>query len=296
MYSRTGPGVRHKHQLRPVCVHRVSNLRLARIGLFLVAFALSGCERRLHLVEQHLLEFGTLIEITLIADDLSHAESLLGEIENRLRRYRNQWHAWEDSDLTRFNAELRQSGQAQVPASLRPLLNLCFEYYRASDGLFNPALGKLIAAHGFHAAEPDAAAIAAIKSDLPTLQDLRVENDFAISRNPNLQLDLGGIAKGYAIGLIADYLEANGVENYIVNAGGDMKIAGNRFGRPWRLGIQNPFALRPGSSPASTSKAAIACLHRATIIGSTAMAANDATTLSIRAAGNRRAGKAPRPC
>ena len=223
-------------------MHRVSNLRLARIGLFLLAVALSGCERRLHLVEQHLFEFGTLIEITLIADDLSHAESLLGEIENRLRRYRNQWHAWEDSDLTRFNAELRQSGRAQVPASLKPLLNLCFEYHRASDGLFNPALGKLIAAHGFHAAEPDAAVIAAIKRDLPTLQDLQVEDDFAISRNPNLQLDLGGIAKGYAIGLIAAYLEVNGVENYIVNAGGDMKIAGSRFGRPWRLGIQNPFA------------------------------------------------------
>ena len=64
----------------------------------------------------------------------------------------------------------------------------------------------------------------------------------AVSSNPHLQIDLGGIAKGYAAGLISDYLDTNGIDHYIVNAGGDMVIAGNRFGRPWRIGIQNPYA------------------------------------------------------
>lgn len=223
-------------------MYRATTFRLAPIYLLLLVSVFGGCERRQHLVEQHLLEFGTIIEITLITGDLPRAESLLEEIEARLRRYRGLWHAWEDSDLTRFNAELRQSGQATVPDSLAELLQLSREYHDASGGLFNPALGKLIAAYGFHDGRIDRAAIAAIRQDIPSMHDLAIVGNRATSSNPALEIDLGGIAKGYAIGLIADFLDASGIGNYIINAGGDMKIAGNRFGRPWRLGIQNPFA------------------------------------------------------
>jgi len=96
-------------------VHRAPPFRIALGWLFLFVFALQGCERKQHLVEQHLLEFGTIIEITLISDDLQQAESLLGEIEARLRHYRGLWHAWEESDLTRFNADLQRNGQAKIP-------------------------------------------------------------------------------------------------------------------------------------------------------------------------------------
>lgn len=203
---------------------------------------LSGCERRQHLVQQHLLEFGTLIEITLISEDLAHAENLLAQIEQQLRLQRAQWHAWEDSDLTRFNRQLQQQGSAPVPESLAPLLALSRRYYDASEGLFNPALGRLVDAYGFHSGAIDEALAASIRADIPGMHDLLISNHRAHSRHPQLQIDLGGIAKGYALGLVGDLLDANGVEHYIVNAGGDLLVNGNRFGRPWRIGIQNPFA------------------------------------------------------
>jgi thiamine biosynthesis lipoprotein len=202
----------------------------------------SGCERGQHLVEQQLLEFGTIIEITMITNDLTRAEQLLSEIERRLRIQRDQWHAWEDSDLTRFNMALQHGSTAEVPVSLVHLLQLSRHYHDATGGLFNPALGKLVAAHGFHGDKPDLKMIAEIKRDIPGMQDLRIESNSAVSSNPHLQIDLGGIAKGYAVGLVSDYLDSNGVDHYIINAGGDMVTAGNRFGRPWRIGIQNPFA------------------------------------------------------
>lgn len=221
-------------------MYRATTFRL--VWLLYCTLIVGGCERQSHLVEQHLLEFGTLIEITMIAEDLSQAQRLLTEIERRLQTYNNQWHAWEDSDLTRFNAALAQGESVEIPASLSTLLHLSRDYHDATDGLFNPALGKLIAAHGFHDSETSPATIAAIKQDIPTMRDLIVEGQLAHSRNPHLQIDLGGIAKGYAVGLISDYLDANGIEHYIVNAGGDLVTAGNRFGHPWRIGIQNPFA------------------------------------------------------
>ncbi|MDH3219106.1 MAG: FAD:protein FMN transferase [Gammaproteobacteria bacterium] len=215
---------------------------MTRLWLFLFIVCIGGCERRQHLVEQHLLEFGTIIEITMISGDLTRAERLLREIETRLRAYRKQWHAWEDSDLTRFNNALQQGKTVAIPKSLVTLIRLSRDYYDSSGGLFNPALGKLIAAYGFHGGDADSAAVAAIRRNLPTMQDLQVDGGMARSSNPDLQIDLGGIAKGYAVGLIADYLDRNGIDNYILNAGGDMRIAGNRFGRPWRIGIKNPFA------------------------------------------------------
>lgn len=212
------------------------------IRLLLPVFIVAGCERQQHLVEQQLLEFGTIIEITMITEDLTQAEKLLAEIEQQLRIQRNQWHAWEDSDLTRFNEALDRDASAELPVSLTHLLKLSRHYHEASGGLFNPALGKLVAAHGFHGSEPDADAIAEIKRDIPGMQDLSVEENIAVSSNPHLQIDLGGIAKGYALELLGDYLDKNGIDHYIINAGGDMVTSGNRFGRAWRIGIQNPFA------------------------------------------------------
>lgn len=228
------------------CPTIASQLCAVRIAATLcLLLILTGCNRQGHLVEQRLLEFGTIIEITMITADLEQAELVLMEIEQRLSVYRDQWHAWEDSDLTRFNASLAAQGSAVVPASLVRLLELSREYYDASFGLFNPALGKLVAAHGFHGAPANADAISAIKRDIPSMHDLLVVGRWASTDHPQLQIDLGGIAKGYAIGLISQYLDANGIEHYIVNAGGDLQTAGNRFGRPWRIGIQNPFA--PGA-------------------------------------------------
>lgn len=224
-------------------MYRATSFRL--VCLLCCLISIGACERQEYLVEQHLLEFGTIIEITLITEDLSQAERLLTEIEQRLKAWRNQWHAWEDSDLTRFNAALARGERVDVPPSLVALLNLSRDYHAASQGLFNPALGKLIAAHGFHAAAANPTTAAEIKQDLPSMDDLIVDAQSARSINPHLQLDFGGIAKGYAIGLISDYLDTNRVEHYIVNAGGDLVTSGNHFGRPWRIGIQNPFA--PGA-------------------------------------------------
>ena len=221
-------------------MHRTTALRLT--GFLLCLFLLSGCERKDHLVEQHFLEFGTIIKITLITQDLVQAEALLVEIEKRLKIYRNQWHAWEDSDLSRFNQALARGENVPVPRSLQSLLQLSHQYHHATNGLFNPALGKLIAAHGFHGSGIDTDSIKAIKLNLPDMNDLNINAQIASSRNQHLQIDLGGIAKGYAIGLIGEFLDSNEITDYIVNAGGDLLTSGTRFGKAWRIGIQNPYA------------------------------------------------------
>jgi len=203
---------------------------------------LAGCERRPQLVEQRILQFGTIIDITLIHQDQAKSEKTLTEIEQQFSAFHRSWHAWEDSDLTRFNRALNGSQAVPIPDSLLDLIVLSQQYYLKSNRLFNPALGKLIAAYGFHGqSEPDDELIKIIQQDLPTMLDLEIQIQLASKSNTHLQLDFGGIAKGYAINLIARYLGQQGFEHYLINAGGDLIASGNKFGNPWQIGVQNPF-------------------------------------------------------
>ena len=55
-----------------------------------------------------------------------------------------------------------------------------------------------------------------------------------------VKIDLGGVAKGYAIDRAGEVLKKHGIENFIVNYGGDMLFCGNKGGKPWSIGIRNP--------------------------------------------------------
>jgi thiamine biosynthesis lipoprotein len=228
-------------------LYRTINSRLIASLLFVLLSACNNQEQSVEqLVEQRILQFGTIIDVSLIHADRDKAEAALAQIERQLLVYRKNWHAWEDGDLFRFNQALIDTNTAVVPESLKQLLALSQQYYRQSQHLFNPALGRLINAYGFHGtSEPDTKTINLIKTDIPTMLDLKLNQQQAHSSNPHLQLDLGGIAKGYAIGLIADYLTDSGFKHFLINAGGDLYFSGAKFGKPWKIGIQNPF--EPGA-------------------------------------------------
>jgi thiamine biosynthesis lipoprotein len=59
--------------------------------------------------------------------------------------------------------------------------------------------------------------------------------------DPNVRIDLGGIAKGFAVDLAIEKAVQSGVENILVTAGGDSRILGDRAGRPWVIGIRHPM-------------------------------------------------------
>ena len=225
-------------------MYRSTDCQLIKL-LLLGVLVLAGCERQPQLVERRILQFGTIIDIALIHDDIAKTEQILDDIEKQLSAFHRSWHAWEDSELTRFNQALNATQGVEIPASLVELIDLSQLYYLKSNQLFNPALGKLIAAYGFHGqSTPDEQAIMTIQQNLPGMSDLNVENRFATSNNTHLKLDFGGIAKGYAIGLVADYLQQQGFEHYLINAGGDLVSSGSKFGKAWKIGVQNPF--KPG--------------------------------------------------
>jgi FAD:protein FMN transferase len=217
--------------------------RLAFFSLFLSLALNSACETQSNYT-QEFLQFGTLIDITLASTTADNANAAFAEIEALLVKRHSDWHGWEDGTLTRFNKALSETPDKgiPVPQNLQRLIADSKKYYKISGGLFNPAMGKLIGAWGFHGhAEADLPLIERIKKDIPGMDDLQIRNNLAYSSNPFLQLDFGGIAKGLAILEISQLLEKRGINNYIINAGGDIYAGGVNAKREWRVAIQDPF-------------------------------------------------------
>lgn len=212
--------------------------------LIALAFLLlTACER--HGVQQRsFLQFGTLIDITLSDVDRDTARQSFDEIESYLRKRHSDWHGWQPGVLNRFNQNLNQHPKVAhvIPEELKELISLSGRYHRISGGLFNPAMGRLISAWGFHASEtPDYDEIERIRQDIPLMTDLIVQDGKARSTNPELQLDFGAIAKGLAVKEIGDSLVAQNINHFIINAGGDVFSSGNKSGKNWRIAIENPF-------------------------------------------------------
>ncbi len=67
--------------------------------------------------------------------------------------------------------------------------------------------------------------------------------------HPDIRIDLGGIAKGYAVDRAVEIMKSHGVEHATVSAGGDSRVMGDKMGRPWIVGIKNPRAAENEDSP-----------------------------------------------
>lgn len=214
-----------------------------RASFLLLIILLIGCEHASS-HQQRFLQFGTLIDVTVISD-ADKAMSAFDEIESYLKLRHQQWHGWEDGTLKQFNDTLSQQPEAglAVPEILEALITRSKYYFDATDGLFNPAMGKLIAAWGFHDhSEPDRVTIERIQKNIPGMDDLKIKDQLAYSTNQDLQLDFGAIAKGLAVKEIAQKLNQFNIQNFIINAGGDIYAQGhkpdNKF---WRIAIEDPF-------------------------------------------------------
>ncbi len=218
--------------------------------LLVLCLSLFACSPRPSIEQTQILAFGTLIDITMVHADrerLKRAEQMLQADFQRMHR---DWHAWKPSQLTAINRACVSGETVPVTPELATMLNNARQISRLTDYRFNPAIGKLIALWGFQSSDPKAnpvktqAAIEALIAAHPSLDDLVIKNGQLQCHNPAVKIDLGGYAKGYGLGIEAKKLKSMGIENFILNAGGDLVAYGHAPGRAWRIGIRDPNGAR----------------------------------------------------
>jgi len=146
-----------------------------------------------------------------------------------------------EGELARLN-RAAHSGPVEVSEELFNLLEEALRYRELTLGKFDISLGKLIDLWGF-GSEEEAPHVPAEEEIAPLLAGREVildKDKRTVRLGPNAELDLGGIAKGYAVDRAIEVLKEHGVSSALVDAGGDIRVLGRKRGRPFRIGVQHP--------------------------------------------------------
>lgn len=116
--------------------------------------------------------------------------------------------------------------------------------YRETDGVFDPTIGLLVNAWGFgpinEVSDLGVNKIAELM-EFVGFEKVQLVEDRVYKSSPKMFLDFNAIAKGYGIDIVSRFLEVNGVSNYMVEIGGEVRTRGlSPKGLLWKIGIEKP--------------------------------------------------------
>ena len=182
--------------------------------------------------------FGTSFNIQYHSEDntnyIKQFDSLFAVVNKSLSTYMS------DSDISKLN----RNEITKVDHHFENVFKASKVIYRQTEGIFDPTIGNVVNAWNFGAEKNK------FLTDSTTIDSLmrfvgfnRVGLvDSHIKKNKASYLEFNAIAKGYGIDVIADYLDSKGVDNYIVDIGGDMRASGINLEskKEWTVGIDDP--------------------------------------------------------
>jgi thiamine biosynthesis lipoprotein len=221
--------------------------RLVFAGIAALLFA--GCsEDRLPEIELSGPVMGTSFSIKLVDSPGTIDRDALGtsiaarleDIEQRFSTYRPS------SELVRVNATL-STDWIPVSGELCEVVETALGYSRQTHGAFDVTVGPLVLLWGFGAeadrsAPPDDALVAEARSSVG-YEKLQTDCAAPALRKslPGVNIDLSAFVKGYAVDRIADLLDAGGLDNFLVEIGGELRMRGHNAARkPWSIAIEKP--------------------------------------------------------
>jgi thiamine biosynthesis lipoprotein len=185
---------------------------------------------------------GTRIVVELWADDKAAGNKAIDAVVAEMERIDRDMSTYKpDSEVSRVNADAAQ-GPVKISTELFELLTTALEYSRITGGAFDITYASVGFMYDFRAHQKPTEQ--QIKSALPAVNYRHVvldeKNRTVRFTQAGVRIDLGGIGKGHAVDRGIAILKAMGITHGLVTAGGDSRILGDRFGKPWIIGIRHP--------------------------------------------------------
>ena len=203
------------------------------ISLLLVALLLAGCASS-GPKEREMTAMDTLITIRLWGsdEDLDAAENEISRLDGMLSAT--------DPDSPVY--QLNQTGRGDLPAEAADLLEKAAEVSVVTGGSFDPTVYPYVKAWGFTREEKQVPTDDMLETLKPSVGTEHIHQDGeSVILDAGTELDLGGIAKGYAAQRCADLLKSRGVESAILSLGGNVQTIGNKPDKTlWAVGIADP--------------------------------------------------------
>src|SRR3954468_10255796 len=197
------------------------------------------------LVTRARIAMGSELQLSAWTADAASAADAFDAVFAEFDRLNALMSVWKPgSDITRLN---EAAGDHPVPVSgdVRRVLATARRVSEWTGGKFDVTWGVLSGLWRFdHDQDNRVPDMDRVRSLLPLIDYRSLIVDEAAGTayltKPGMRAHLGGIGKGYAIDRAAEMLRARRIENFMVQAGGDLYVSGLRDGKPWRLGIQDP--------------------------------------------------------
>jgi len=218
-----------------------SILTVGIISFFVIYYVKSGPQW--YRQSQFMLD--TLVEMTVASRNeqeahkaMSAAYEEIRRIEALLSRYRS------DSQIYEVNQHAGEDKPVRVNREVAEIVQHSLQYAELTDGVFDITIAPVIDLWGIgteHERVPGETELQHVlqyvdyrKIEIPGEQEIRLQE-------PEMKLDLGGIAKGHAVDQAIEVLQRHNISSALLNAGGDIRCIGTKpDGTPWRIGIQHP--------------------------------------------------------
>jgi thiamine biosynthesis lipoprotein len=213
-------------------------------GLLLFFSLLTGCsEQAIQKLEgaaqgtTYHISYWSELPVDIKAVEAS-VKNELDAIDKALSNYRP------DSVIETFNSNEHTDSQ-EVGSEIVLLVRIAQTVYQASQGCYDLTTKPLFDLWGFRGdtpAIPDEAAVLKAQSKIG-MQKLEVVDETHLrKKQADLKVDLSSIAQGYSVGKISQVMEKNGINNYLVEIGGELQTRGHKpDSQPWRIALERPL-------------------------------------------------------
>lgn len=186
------------------------------------------------------LVMDTLVEIRAYGDDQSVLDKAISAAFDEMTRLEQLLSSHiPESEISRLSSSWKPLSLSHETIEL---LKLGQQIAEQSHGAFDMGLGALIKLWDIQGDSPriptEQELLRALKGIGP--QTLTIDGLEVKKQDSQIQIDLGGIAKGYVVDRSVDILRQYGITSAAVNAGGDIRLLGDKQGQPWQIGIQHP--------------------------------------------------------
>jgi FAD:protein FMN transferase len=215
---------------------------MPRLALLALACLLLGPTARAEWYEREEAIMGTRVAVQLWATDPDLAARAMDAVMADMHRTDELMSTYKpESQLSQVNAHAYER-PVKVDPDIVDVVQKSLEYSRLSDGAFDITYASVGYLYDYRKhVHPTQAQIDAA---LPSVdyRQLRIDPKANTIRflHPGMRIDLGGIAKGWAVDRGVEILRHMGIEHAMVNAGGDTRLLGDRLGKPWIVGIRDP--------------------------------------------------------
>jgi len=223
---------------------------MGRLALLPILFLIPACwpeDQTPQIVTLQGETMGTTYNVTTVGGPETLSEDTVQEaIDQALARVNASMNNWDpSSEVSQFNNRDDSAAQ-KISADFAIVMQAARDIHAASNGAFDVTLGPVISLWGFGPRTPESPVptdsdLAAAMALTGQARLLELSGDMLAKTDPAISVNLSAIAKGYGVDAIAQGIASLGVEDYIVEIGGDLIAQGNNpDGNPWRIAIERP--------------------------------------------------------